>query len=108
MLLSHRLISSAIVVLALATSVMARLPERGPGVDDGVVDTFQGRNGAVFADWPRPQALLVITGELDGYIEPCGCTGKANQKGGLSPGETSSTPSRKPAGRRCRSTWVAR
>jgi hypothetical protein len=26
----------------------------------------------------------VITGELDGYIEPCGCTGKENQKGGLS------------------------
>jgi hypothetical protein len=26
----------------------------------------------------------VFTGELDGYIEPCGCTGKENQKGGLS------------------------
>jgi hypothetical protein len=81
---SHRVFFPVIVVLALATSVMARLPERGPGVDDGVVDTFQGRNGAVFTDWPEPQALLVITGELDGYIEPCGCTGKANQKGGLS------------------------
>jgi hypothetical protein len=28
--------------------------------------------------------VLVVTGELDGYIEPCGCTGKENQKGGLS------------------------
>ena len=34
--------------------------------------------------WPKPRAVLVITGELDGYIEPCGCTGKENQKGGLS------------------------
>ncbi len=27
---------------------------------------------------------LVFTGTLDGYIEPCGCSGKENQKGGLS------------------------
>ncbi|MFM7108974.1 MAG: multiheme c-type cytochrome, partial [Planctomycetaceae bacterium] len=48
------------------------------------MQTFRERNGAVFADWPDPRAVLVVTGELDGYIEPCGCTGKENQKGGLS------------------------
>jgi len=53
-------------------------------VDAALVEKFQERNGGVFADWPKPRAVLVLTGELDGYIEPCGCTGKENQKGGLS------------------------
>jgi hypothetical protein len=53
-------------------------------VDDAVVAKFRERNGDIFAGWSRPEAVLVITGELDGYIEPCGCTGKENQKGGLS------------------------
>jgi len=34
-------------------------------------------------DWPAPQAVLFITGNQHGYIEPCGCTGLENQKGGL-------------------------
>lgn len=34
-------------------------------------------------DWPRPEALLVITGRQHGYIEPCGCTGLDRQKGGM-------------------------
>lgn len=40
-------------------------------------------NGPIFVDWPKPDAALVITGELMGYIEPCGCAGLTNQKGGL-------------------------
>lgn len=36
-----------------------------------------------FADWPKPAAVIVATGQLMGYIEPCGCTGLENQKGGL-------------------------
>ena len=59
-------------------------PDRGAGVTDDMVATFQGRNGEVFREWPRPRLAIVFTGELDGYIEPCGCTGKENQKGGLS------------------------
>ena len=35
------------------------------------------------ADWPKPEALLVITGRQHGYLEPCGCTGLDRQKGGL-------------------------
>jgi hypothetical protein len=73
-----------LVCLVVAFPAVASLPERGAGVDDGVVETFRERNGSVFADWSRPAAVIVITGELDGYIEPCGCTGKENQKGGLS------------------------
>src|SRR5205085_2032193 len=33
--------------------------------------------------WPEPAVALVITGQLMGYIEPCGCSGLENQKGGL-------------------------
>jgi hypothetical protein len=42
------------------------------------------RNGAIFEGWPPPKLALVFTGLQDGYIEPCGCSGKENQKGGLS------------------------
>src|SRR5687767_14908328 len=34
-------------------------------------------------DWPKPKAALFLTGRQNGYLEPCGCTGLANQKGGL-------------------------
>lgn len=38
---------------------------------------------APLADWPQPAVLLAFTGRQHGYIEPCGCTGLSNQKGGL-------------------------
>jgi hypothetical protein len=34
-----------------------------------------------FLAWPKPAAVLVATGEQQGYFEPCGCT--ANQLGGM-------------------------
>ncbi len=40
-------------------------------------------NGAVFEGWPKPDAALVFTGEQWGYLEPCGCAGLENMKGGL-------------------------
>ncbi len=40
-------------------------------------------NGEIFVDWPKPDAALVLTGEQQGYLEPCGCAGLTNQKGGL-------------------------
>lgn len=33
--------------------------------------------------WSEPWVALVVTGDQFGYLEPCGCTGLANQKGGL-------------------------
>jgi hypothetical protein len=75
---------ACIALLAGVALARAAVPDRGTGVPDATVATFRERNGAVFADWPAPRAVIVVTGELDGYIEPCGCTGKANQKGGLS------------------------
>ncbi len=35
-----------------------------------------------FPEWPTPKVAVVITGEQQGYFEPCGCT--ANQLGGMS------------------------
>jgi len=37
----------------------------------------------LFVDWPMPQAAILFSGEMDGYLEPCGCAGLENQKGGL-------------------------
>ena len=37
-----------------------------------------------FEGWKAPAFTLYFTGRQHGYIEPCGCTGLANQKGGLS------------------------
>ncbi|MEZ6096266.1 MAG: multiheme c-type cytochrome [Pirellulaceae bacterium] len=37
----------------------------------------------IAADWEAPEVALFVTGDQRGYIEPCGCTGLENQKGGL-------------------------
>lgn len=37
----------------------------------------------LFEGWPEPQLVFLVTGRQHGYIEPCGCTGLTNQKGGL-------------------------
>jgi hypothetical protein len=42
------------------------------------------QNGPIFVDWPRPKLALLLSGAQQGYIEPCGCAGLENQKGGLS------------------------
>jgi hypothetical protein len=34
-------------------------------------------------DWEKPLFAMFVSGRQHGYIEPCGCTGLANQKGGL-------------------------
>ncbi|GIW89878.1 MAG: hypothetical protein KatS3mg109_0310 [Pirellulaceae bacterium] len=37
----------------------------------------------LFVGWSTPKLALVVTGRQNGYLEPCGCTGLSNQKGGL-------------------------
>jgi cytochrome c554/c'-like protein len=39
------------------------------------------KSSKLLANWPKPRAVLVITGQMDGYLEPCGCT--QPQQGGL-------------------------
>lgn len=40
-------------------------------------------NQKIAEDWPKPQAVLLLTGQQHGYLEPCGCTGLDRQKGGI-------------------------
>jgi hypothetical protein len=40
-------------------------------------------NGTIFEGWPKPDVAIVFSGMQDGYLEPCGCAGLENQKGGL-------------------------
>jgi Cytochrome c554 and c-prime len=65
------------------SSALAEEPAPKPLYDKHApVDPIE-RNGAIFVDWPKPDVALLISGELDGYMEPCGCAGLQNQKGGL-------------------------
>jgi len=82
--ISLKFLAAIGIVVTLSASVLAATPDRGAGVSDEIEAEFRARNGSLFTDWSTPRAVLAITGELDGYIEPCGCTGKENQKGGLS------------------------
>lgn len=46
-------------------------------------DGGHARRLPLFEGWPKPELVLVATGDQLGYIEPCGCTGRENQKGGM-------------------------
>lgn len=69
------------------SSVSKGSPSNGPKEKSaGTEPAAQGatRQIPLFEGWPKPALALVLTGRQNGYIEPCGCTGLANQKGGLS------------------------
>lgn len=53
-----------------------------PGKEPEPVGSDQVRED-LFAGWPTPELVIVLTGRQDGYLEPCGCTGLENQKGGV-------------------------
>ena len=58
----------------------ARPAGAGPGgAKGGSAD--EGSGSKLLANFGNPAAVLLITGEMDGYLEPCGCT--ENQIGGL-------------------------
>lgn len=52
------------------------------------VATDEERNQKIGADWQQPWLVLYVTGNQAGYMEPCGCTGLANQKGGINRKDT--------------------
>lgn len=55
-----------------------------PAAGSSAVEEPSGQQSVpLFVDWPKPAVVLVISGRQHGYIEPCGCTGLVNQKGGL-------------------------
>ncbi|MDA0657559.1 MAG: multiheme c-type cytochrome [Planctomycetota bacterium] len=68
------------MVLAAGESSDTGLPNLEPPATQApdLEDPFRG--------WElpeKPRAVLFLSGRQYGYIEPCGCTGLANQKGGL-------------------------
>lgn len=85
---------SIIVVLVIGIAIAAFLVVRGSelfrGSDSEKVPeetVSDGSDAAVplrapkFREWPEPAAVLVLTGEAHGYLEPCGCSEK--QSGGV-------------------------
>ena len=64
------------------TEVPAEAPAENPAKSAAVPKS------PLFEGWPQPQLVLFVTGQQQGYIEPCGCTGLANQKGGLARRQT--------------------
>ena len=50
----------------------------GPAASSGAESA---RSSKLLADWPTPRGVLIISGQMDGYLEPCGCT--QGQLGGL-------------------------
>ncbi|MDR0328982.1 MAG: hypothetical protein LBI05_11875 [Planctomycetaceae bacterium] len=49
-----------------------------------IAATPSSASDELFVGWSKPKLLLFFTGFLDGYIEPCGCAGADQMKGGLS------------------------
>lgn len=52
----------------------------GPPADGGKA-TSAGEKKALLPDWGAPQTAFVFTGDIHGYLEPCGCT--EGQSGGF-------------------------
>ncbi len=69
-------------ILILAAIFVGLFAPAGSVSSEEPIDFVQ-LNGAIFVDWPRPDVVLLFSGEMDGYLEPCGCAGLENQKGGL-------------------------
>jgi hypothetical protein len=63
------------VVLMIAAFKDGHAQDRGPAP----VDVFTKLN--LFQNWAKPELVIVLSGEMHGYIEPCGCTNP--QYGGL-------------------------
>ena len=66
-----------------ASTLAAGATSAGSGDRQAEIEDAIKKNGTIFDDWPKPDFALVFSGEMDGYLEPCGCAGLENQKGGL-------------------------
>ncbi len=90
--LLYAVLSAGIVIVALVGNAARESWAAGPAGAQKNADGTYGKdhvdvvklNGAIFEGWTQPRAVIVITGAQDGYIEPCGCAGLENQKGGMS------------------------
>lgn len=75
--------STLLVVVELAALADVTRPAGKSGDKPSSPPKTDTKREALFEGWPQPRLVLFITGRQNGYIEPCGCTGLENQKGGL-------------------------
>jgi hypothetical protein len=83
---SQRLVISALLGVMAISGVLWAADTGGyktPAEREAEIADAIHKNGEIFVDWPKPKVALVFSGEMDGYIEPCGCAGLENQLGGL-------------------------
>lgn len=67
----------------LGMPVLARAAPPGANVA-----SEEERNQLLADGWPEPKVAFLVTGQQNGYLEPCGCTGLDNQKGGINRRDT--------------------
>jgi Cytochrome c554 and c-prime len=75
--------SAASAIVTEASDVQLNDPVASQQATSNNLATAGELNQKIAEDWPQPQAVLFLTGQQHGYIEPCGCTGLDRQKGGI-------------------------
>ncbi|MDV6031320.1 MAG: cytochrome C554 [Phycisphaera sp. RhM] len=73
--------NAAMESVAGKEEIAARPALIDPATEIGLVGAADGPED--FRKWQTPDAVLFVTGDQHGYIEPCGCTGLDRQKGGV-------------------------
>lgn len=74
--------AAPVQVAARPPEQVAQAPTAAPSVPSAG-GNIGGKEPPLFQGWAKPEATLVLSGEMDGYVEPCGCAGKDNMKGGI-------------------------
>ncbi len=74
------LVAAVLTYVGCTSKTEPEKPSIVPSTKDQAHSESEG-GGSKLADWPKPAAAFIITGEQDGYLEPCGCT--SGQLGGL-------------------------
>lgn len=72
-----------VAVVGCGTATHEDRPSQGePSSFDPLAATASALDQSkLFADWPKPDGAILISGEQIGFLEPCGCS--AGQRGGL-------------------------
>ncbi|WP_437202128.1 multiheme c-type cytochrome [Planctomicrobium sp. SH664] len=71
---------SMVFILAVAVAAFVLVPRSGSS-QGGPAASTQTTGTTLLADWVNPVAALVFTGDVHGYLEPCGCSER--QSGGF-------------------------
>src|SRR5262249_19165017 len=68
------------VIVAAAVAVAACFFNREPIRDPAPADNGKAQE-RLFRNWPKPDLVVIISGQEHGYLDPCGCS--RPQVGGL-------------------------